>query len=603
LVYAAPGSYQVTVPTGVTTISLKLWGGGGGGSNTGVGGGGGFVEGDIPVTPGETLTIVVGDGGKVGSSLEAGGSVGPGGASAISRGGDSGANGIRYNAGGGGATGVLRGSTPLAIAPGGGGAADTMNGGEAGDTVGGDGGDGSGVNGDGGTQTTGGPGGVGDANGDAGSASKGGDGADAPSGREAGGGGGGGLRGGGGGAAAVTNSRGAGGGGSALVPAGGTTEGADGQNAGGDDDVDHAGDAGRGGPGTGADKAARYGNPGRAVLTYSAVVSAGDEQTAAELIEQAWRDKIGETAIRVDEGVLTSIAADADSRTFTVGGGDLTAIGLAAGSVVSLTGLSEAALNDLNLHVVAVTTSTFTVREAIVDMSADTDFELRVGTIDFVALDAMAAARPGPHGYYVRGDSPSGRQVFDAFLNSIGWAMTDDPDGLLTFVPFGTPDETADLSIDEGDCLSAPTRRPAGSSVWRLRLGYRRVWRVHNPIEISNPNASDENRRIVRQEWSEAVAARPGVRARDASAEPSFIESTWDRKEHAGPEAERRIDVWSPDRSGFDLRLDRRPMLLPLGRTIAADLPLVDVTPARNFRSLTSRIRASSESVELGIWS
>lgn len=58
-----------TVPSNVTYIFAKLWGGGGGAGRAGgwsygsFGGGGGHTRGVIPVTPGETLTLVLGRGG------------------------------------------------------------------------------------------------------------------------------------------------------------------------------------------------------------------------------------------------------------------------------------------------------------------------------------------------------------------------------------------------------------------------------------------------------------------------------------------------------------------------------------------------------------
>lgn len=104
-VYSVTGTHAVTVPAGYDKATLKVWGPGGGGPRAGTdaGGGGGFAQSQVSVTPGETLTVVVGAGGAAGS----------GGASI---------------AGGGALTGVFRGSTlstatPLAIAGGGGGGA------------------------------------------------------------------------------------------------------------------------------------------------------------------------------------------------------------------------------------------------------------------------------------------------------------------------------------------------------------------------------------------------------------------------------------------------------------------------------------------------
>ena len=105
--YDQVGTYSFAVPTGVTEVSAVCIGGGGGaafctGSNAssaGGGGGGGNAWGTFTVTPGETLTVVVGTGGMGGESASsiAGAS---GGDSTISRGGT-----VLLN-GGGGAGGI-----------------------------------------------------------------------------------------------------------------------------------------------------------------------------------------------------------------------------------------------------------------------------------------------------------------------------------------------------------------------------------------------------------------------------------------------------------------------------------------------------------------
>lgn len=66
--YLTPGTYQWTAPAGVTLVSVVCVGGGGGGydgsSSYGGGGGGGLGwKNNIPVTPGQTYTVVVGTGG------------------------------------------------------------------------------------------------------------------------------------------------------------------------------------------------------------------------------------------------------------------------------------------------------------------------------------------------------------------------------------------------------------------------------------------------------------------------------------------------------------------------------------------------------------
>lgn len=110
------------VPDGVTNLNVMMWGAGGGSANnySGIGGPGAFARAMVPVTPGETLTLLVGKGGATGIIAGAGG-----GRSELLRGtttlivagagGGSGNSGSNPNGmpGMGGAGGVLVGESPL----------------------------------------------------------------------------------------------------------------------------------------------------------------------------------------------------------------------------------------------------------------------------------------------------------------------------------------------------------------------------------------------------------------------------------------------------------------------------------------------------------
>ena len=71
------GSYTFTVPAGVVQVSaVCVGGGGGGGGNNGTsgpgaggGGGGSLAYGTFDVTPGESLTVIVGVGGYAGTQF------------------------------------------------------------------------------------------------------------------------------------------------------------------------------------------------------------------------------------------------------------------------------------------------------------------------------------------------------------------------------------------------------------------------------------------------------------------------------------------------------------------------------------------------------
>ena len=86
-----------TVPAGVTSLHVKMWGAGGGSPYAralGAGGGGAFSDVFLPVTPGEVLTIIVGGGGAAGNYTY--------GSPVVGAYGGGGAAGAQYSAGGGG---------------------------------------------------------------------------------------------------------------------------------------------------------------------------------------------------------------------------------------------------------------------------------------------------------------------------------------------------------------------------------------------------------------------------------------------------------------------------------------------------------------------
>ncbi|MFN7677190.1 MAG: glycine-rich protein [Cyanobacteriota bacterium] len=232
--YSYTGSNQTfVVPAGVTWIFVKLWGAGGGAGKAGGwsfgadGGGGGHTRGLFPVTPGDTLLLVVGRGGTTVNGTAQ--SYGGGGA-------NGGTGDDRYGGQGGGYCGIfinnsLSSATALAIAGGGGGGGSSRAwcgnvGGAGGGLVGQRGAspyDGKhGAAGAGGTQAAGGAGGSPfTRNGSNGGALQGGAGANP----NYGGSGGGGYFGGGGGAYSEANTMGGGGGGSGFVAPSGTLTG------------------------------------------------------------------------------------------------------------------------------------------------------------------------------------------------------------------------------------------------------------------------------------------------------------------------------------------------------------------------------------------
>jgi hypothetical protein len=260
------GSQNFVVPAGVTSISVKAWGGGGASRTASrYGGGAGFAYTELTVTPGETLTILVAGGGMATFAIydpdpqpSEGGYNGGGLGGADGNSCGAGCFETMYGASGGGMSEVKRAGASLIIAAGGGGAGQSSSGGEGGGLNGNSGGaSGTCTGGGRGDQSSGGSGGGGSAT--AGSASLGGKGGNAP---VQGGGGGAGYFGGGGGSFGAGGlSCGGGGGSSYTTGTNSLTISGSGSSAGKNSDTNYAGAAGRGGTNT-------DGNPGRVVISY-----------------------------------------------------------------------------------------------------------------------------------------------------------------------------------------------------------------------------------------------------------------------------------------------------------------------------------------------
>ena len=98
-----------TVPTGMSSANIQVWGAGGNGQGTGPlgrdyrnGGGGGYAEGTLAVTAGQTLKVIAGEGGGIPQSNPAGGGGAGGGDGGINAPDPGGVGG-----GGGGVAGVF----------------------------------------------------------------------------------------------------------------------------------------------------------------------------------------------------------------------------------------------------------------------------------------------------------------------------------------------------------------------------------------------------------------------------------------------------------------------------------------------------------------
>jgi sugar lactone lactonase YvrE len=317
--FSSVGTTTFSVPSDITSITIKAWGAGGGsagsgsasGSNGAAGGGGGFAEDTVTVTPGASLSVLVGGGGvggAVSGCVQASGG-GGGGYSGVhdasysyyviapgGGGGGSGSDSSSEDGGPGGAGGGATGTNGTdgqagfsAAGTGGGGGTPTSGGaGGSGGGTGGDASDGAsnmgGTGGQNGTTCAGGAGGtIGGGTGGGADSTKGG----------GGGGGGGGYYGGGGGEAGADSTielpAGGGGGGSAYVTGTNTivTAGSD-TTAANNSDSDYVSGTGNGADTVTARHAAgSTGNDGLVVFTYASLSQTNLATSTAGRIGQA----------------------------------------------------------------------------------------------------------------------------------------------------------------------------------------------------------------------------------------------------------------------------------------------------------------------------
>jgi hypothetical protein len=306
VVYAfTAGDQMFKVPADVTSVTVKMWGAGGGGGGAGGwnegfrGGGGGYTTGTISVTPGETLTVVVGQGGDYRFPNGLAANYGGGGGFAYP-------HDTQYGASGGGRSAIRRSGSELLTAGGGGGGGSRANAGPAGSNAGGAGGgltgaaasQNGGTPAQGGGSATGGNGGTAaNSNGTAGGFLTGG----RPGANSYGGGGGGGYYGGGGGGYQEPGVMGGGGGGSSYISGSGVSGAS--TLAGSGPTPANAGDAAYlSGGGVGGLIAGRGGD-GLVVVTFSSALPAPPPQTVVPFSytgsNQSWTVPAGVTEITV----------------------------------------------------------------------------------------------------------------------------------------------------------------------------------------------------------------------------------------------------------------------------------------------------------------
>lgn len=560
--FSAAGSTSWVVPSGVTTIDvIKAWAAGGGrarvGAGVGVvgeGGGGGYSTiTNVAVTPGETLTIIVGAGGRT-PALSGGVIAGAaGGASAGGAGGDSKAgvaSGGVVGGSGGGATAVLNAGGTLIVAGAGGGAGYSSangaiggapGGGSSGSTPGGT------INGGGATfvRPTGGTAGAvgvkgtvsgaaNQVNGSDGSDSAGGPGGQLSaiisstqySANSAGAGGG--LYGGGSGAGAITAAAvfaaDAGAGGSGYAPSGTTTAGSTrfpGNNT--DNDLlayqptsDHAP------TGYGAWGAYTIGGNGQITMTYTAFLAADATPTIGACVREVCR--------RAGYG--------------------------------------------------------------------NTEF-------DDIAFEVADALQPAGVGLYVAAgeDVTFADAIQEICATDLFW-INATANGEVTIGQVRDPAESGSpgtvLHLDRSNDLLDIVRLPADRSLWRRQIGAARCWRPHTQGEI-HEDAAEANRLFVQSQYRQTSYEDPDALVRDASAADEKRDSLFLEVPPATVSAAREVSLFSPERDSFRLVTKLRPIQVAIGDEVSVTDETMDLSYTPALVTATELIASMNRTI-LTVW-
>lgn len=529
--FTSSGSTPWVVPTGVTEIDIKAWAAGGGKAFVGAGvgavgegGGGGYsTVTNVPVTPGETLTVIVGAGGRtptLSGSVITGAT---GGSSAYGAGGNS-LNGLAargaVGGSGGGATAVLQAGAALLVAGAGAGAGySTVNGAVNGAPGGGASGASPSSTINGGSMTfvrpTGGSAGTGGTKGTVSGQTEGGSGKDAGSTDSDGANGvqfsvfvdsllygvcpagaGGGYGGGASGAAGVRTGgafavdAGAGGGGYAP---GGTTTAGSGRFPGNSSDNDltsYQPSSSHAPVGYGAWGSYTIGGNGQVTISYTAFLAANAEPTIGACIREVCR---------------------------------------------------RAGFGNDEFHDIA-----------------------------FEVADALQPAGVGL--YVAAGEERSFRDAVNEIANTDLFWVNATADGKVTLGQVRDPAESGSpgtvLHLDRTEDLLDIVRLPADRSLWKRRIGAARCWRPHTQAEI-HPDAAEANRLFVQSEYRQTSHEDGDAAVRDASAADEGRTSLFLDIPPATVSAAREVAIFSPERDPFRLVTKLRPVLVTIGDEIS----------------------------------
>lgn len=191
---------------------------------------------------------------------------------------------------------------------------------------------------------------------------------------------------------------------------------------------------------------------------------------------------------------------------------------------------------------------------------------LTSGDLDSAQLAAFAVACPQPVGYYL-GDRANVLQVCQELAASVGAQCVMSRGGRLRIVRLTVPGTGTPVAIGPQDYEAKSLRiKERSQVVAAVKLGYGKNWTVQNNLDTGIP---PEHKDLYAQEWLTVTATAPAVvDAYKLFTEPEQTDTLLLREADAQAEANRRLALWSVQRTVYQVKGFAQCLLLELGQAV-----------------------------------
>ena len=230
----------------------------------------------------------------------------------------------------------------------------------------------------------------------------------------------------------------------------------------------------------------------------------------------------------------------------------------------------------------------------------------RAGTwvTDTAAVAALNAKTSAVCGIYDQsGQVPIGGAM-DVIANSVGGHWGFDRQGRLTMgrldAPSGTPVVWFGTDEEADDVLTL-TQLASTAPLWRVEVGWRRVWNVYSSQELAG-SVDQGNREYLTQEWRVAWWQNTTVKVLHLLAKEQRFDTALDEGEAAGAESTRLGELLSVPRRVFEVKGKTQPFALDLGSVVGLRDPRHRLQDGKLFVVIGLSEDALTNEVVVTLW-